>query len=180
MWISDGIHDNPFHIRRSSPPCFLLQERPPCLIKTPAGNWKIDFSTASPSKRPAQFHGHSTPQWWVSYKGRAVINCHVNSVNVTTSDGNYEFPERQMVEITTTMSAGSPSWILPSPTGREPPTSTTATQPQLYTTRRRGRKLEFITVKVAIDWPLDSVYTYSYHNPFYVTSSSSVLLLNCL
>lgn len=41
-----------------------------------------------------------------------VINCHVNSVNVTTSDGNYEFPERQMVGITrdgTTMSAGSPS-----------------------------------------------------------------------
>lgn len=177
MWISDGIHDNPFHIRWSSPPCFLLQERPPCLIKTPAGNWKIDFFHRISFKA-------SWPVSWSLYSPVVSVVQEPSSHQLSREFGQC-YDVRWKLRISRTANGwnnndnvGGFTFLNTSFPHRErgPNQHRTTTT----TIRRRGRKLEFITVKVAIDWPLDSVYTYSYHNPSYVTSSSSVLVLNCL
>lgn len=101
---------------------------------------------------------------------KAAINCHVNfgqcydvrwklRISRTANGWNNN-------NAGTTMSAGSPSWILPSPMlcpihhqGGESATSTTrrrhCTGLHLHPQTGQKRKLEFIAVEVAIDRPLD-------------------------
>lgn len=98
--------------------------------------------------------------WSPSRSTKAVINCHVNfgqcydvrwklRISRTANGWNNN-------NAGTTMSAGSPSWILPSPMPGPihqplPHQHSTPTHPQTG----QKRKLEFIAVEVAIDRPLD-------------------------